>query len=510
MAEVQFLDLQCKLADILGRLQGRNPNCKPYPPTVHRLFYLLGDLSTRWRTIGNKLRFPENKLSEINDDQYHKTSFRRMIEMFEQWLLEKNPSWSDIVQLLLSINEKDLAGKISAYISEMERLPESMTGQLVDKRMMPIKGFSFEDKIIRNVYYENEKLARKSITQLQEFNEIVTCLMDVRHKWYELGIALGVPKAKLDEIDHLNPLNVDSKMRLMLQYTQEILSFKFTWRRLIDALIDLDLNRCVESLESIAPKHTTCTNLCRLDVYRRQDFVSKRTGITEDRRFIKQVEEIRNILELGPSITDDEVLSCLFQHISSKKADLSSEERIIEALRVIQKLSLEHALESEQEADDIVEHIHTLSPDCYKQQRIDYKKRQQHKSHLSSAIDGLNLCISSVVKSKETLQQAIDYIKEMKPHHEDLLKKALKGVSVGGIVGAVAGAGVFSIPFGLAGAVIGGAAAYVYKHPEVRRLEKLIEKLEEILTSVDKDLSAVNDVMKRLQDKRDFIQHSCL
>ena len=328
---------------------------KHYLPTVHRLFYLLGDLSIRWQTIGKKLRLSNNKLAEINAD--HMTSFRRMIAMFEHWLHKADFSWADIIQVLISIDEEELAWKVSAYVSEMERLESTTSQLLTERRMVPIKGSSFEDKIIRHVYYENETLARKSIITVQEFNEIVTCLMDVRHKWYEIGIALGVPKAKLDEIDYLNPKrrsSVHSKMRLMLQYAQEVLLFTFTWKRLIDALIDLDLYNCARHVESIAPQHTTCTSQCRLDVYRRQDFVS-RTKLTEDKKFIKQVKILRKILKLDPSITDKEVLSNLFQHISSIQADISREKEIIETVKVIQKLSAEHALESEQQADDIIE-----------------------------------------------------------------------------------------------------------------------------------------------------------
>ena len=407
------------------------------------------------------------------------------------------------MRLLAGIDEEELATKVSAYISEMERLHESMTGQLEDKRMMPIKGFSFEDKIIRNVYYENEKLARKSITELREFNEIATGLMDIRHKWYELGIALGVPKAKLDEIDRLSPKrpSVDLKMRLMLQHAQEIFSFKFTWKRLIDALIDLNYNSCVESVESIAPKHST--SLCQLDVYRRQDFISRRI---EDKRLKEQVKEIRNILELDPTITDDQILSNLFQHISSKKADLSSEERIIEALRVIQKLSLEHALEGEQEADDIVDEFHCQA--CYKQQRKDNEKRRQDNNNLCSALTKLDRCMSSIAKSKETLQQAINYIKETKPYHEDLLNKTLKGVSV---VGFAAGVVAVSVPLVLAAAF--GVTRADHDRPENPAVfeharKQHIKKLEEFKIIIGKDLSEINKVMDRVQTQRDSIRRS--
>ena len=63
--------------------------------------------------------------------------------------------------------------------------------------------------------------------------------MEVTHKWYEIGVALGLPKARLDKIDYptrdaesrIN--NADSKMRLMLHHVQEEFSFKFTWKKLI-------------------------------------------------------------------------------------------------------------------------------------------------------------------------------------------------------------------------------------------------------------------------------------
>ena len=445
-----------------------------------------------------------------------------MIEMFEHWLLKKNPSWSDIIQLLNRVGEEELAKEISAYTSEMERL-ESKTGRLTERRLVPTKGSSFEDRIIRNAYYENETLARKSIDKLQEFNEIIACLLDVRHKWYEIGIALGVPKAKLDEIDLFNSerRTVDSKMRLMLQHAQENLAYKFTWKRLIDALINLDFNSCVESVENIAPNHTTCTSLYRLDVYRKQDFVSRRTELTKDRRFIKKVKRIRIILELDPTITDEQVLGNLFQHTLSNKADLFREERIMEEIKVIQELSVEYALEGEQQADDVIEDIHYQA--CYEQRKRDYWKRRQDKIHLSSAINGLNRCISSIVRSKQTLQQAINYIKATKPHHKDSLEQMMKGVNVGGIAGvaagvlsgaaagSAAGAVVLSIPFGIAGAIAGGflgAATGSVKSPEEYIYEQHIKKLEEFQISIDKDMTIVNEVMERLQGKRDFIQRS--
>ena len=88
-----------------------------------------------------------------------------------------------------------------------------------------------------------------------------------------------------------------------------------------------------------------------------KDFTSRRTELTDDTRFLKQVKEIRKILELDCSITDKEIIGDLFQHILKKKVNLSSEERIIEAVNVIQKLSVESALEGEQKADNIVEDV---------------------------------------------------------------------------------------------------------------------------------------------------------
>ena len=40
---------------------------------------------------------------------------------------------------------------------------ESTSDQLIKRRVVPIKGFSFEEKTISNVYYVNDKLARTSV-----------------------------------------------------------------------------------------------------------------------------------------------------------------------------------------------------------------------------------------------------------------------------------------------------------------------------------------------------------
>ena len=66
--------------------------------------------------------------------------------------------------------------------------------------------------------------------------------------WYQLGVELGLPMSKLEEIGYNNPSNVLRCKLLMLQEWQKQLTLKPSWCTLVDALHSMKENTVADRI----------------------------------------------------------------------------------------------------------------------------------------------------------------------------------------------------------------------------------------------------------------------
>ena len=69
--------------------------------------------------------------------------------------------------------------------------------------------------------------------------------------WYQLGMELGLPISKLEEIECNNPSNVLRCKLLMLQEWQRRPTLKPSWCTLVDALHKMKENTVAESISQL-------------------------------------------------------------------------------------------------------------------------------------------------------------------------------------------------------------------------------------------------------------------
>jgi len=81
-------------------------------------------------------------------------------------------------------------------------------------------------------------------------------LEDIVRKWYQLGMELGLPPSKLEEIEVNNPGNVLRCKRLMLQEWERRPTLKPSWSSLVDALREMNENTIADRMSQ------QCRELC--------------------------------------------------------------------------------------------------------------------------------------------------------------------------------------------------------------------------------------------------------
>ena len=79
-------------------------------------------------------------------------------------------------------------------------------------------------------------------------------LDDIVKNWLQLGMELGLPMSKLEEIECNNSSNVLRCKRLMLQEWQRRLTLKPSWCTLVDALHNMQENTIAESISQYFSK----------------------------------------------------------------------------------------------------------------------------------------------------------------------------------------------------------------------------------------------------------------
>lgn len=322
-------------------------------PTVRTLYYLLGCIAHRWRALGVRLKLRDEDLHTINAD--HQSCSRRLIELFDLWM-ECFPdcTWSTIVKALLDMGEEALARKVDHYTKELRRI-ENRPVSSHCRRLVPMKEFCYEDWALEKVYLDCDKLSRTSI--LDHKREIFDHLLPRRTSWYELGIVLGVPKAKLDEIKNQYRLEAVALIKMVEELIEKF-SFECSWRMVIDALEAMNFNTVVRSVEDLAKtkvKYEPAYATTSLSEYRRSNFTLENLHLTEepykDQESQENIQIIRSILGLSPYyFSDEDIMTNLSEHLIIKNPSPDQLILITSVVKKIGELSSTHSKEIPKQA----------------------------------------------------------------------------------------------------------------------------------------------------------------
>ena len=83
-------------------------------------------------------------------------------------------------------------------------------------------------------------------------------LESIVKNWFQLGMQLGLPMSKLEEIECNNPSNVLRCKRLVLQEWQRRPTLKPSWCTLVDALCSIKENTAADKISRLFSKLNFC------------------------------------------------------------------------------------------------------------------------------------------------------------------------------------------------------------------------------------------------------------
>ena len=277
------------------------------------------------------------------------SSDRRLIELFDLWIERSvDCNWFTVTEALFEMNERSLAVAVSCYIEEVTRINQ-IQFQKCCVGLAPLKDSCFNDEELKKMYFETDKLARESISGSR--TDVIECLIPRSSKWYEIGVMMGVPKAKLDEIEARHKSQGPSVLLIkMVDTLIEVFSFKCTWRKVIDGLLEMNFTTVAQSVTTVALKKcglSEATMTCKLEHrdFTRGDFVSScpvpsNSDAVNEEKIRKHFEKICGILCI-PSlyVSDEDILERLYTFILSRDPSETELETVMKSVEGICQLA---------------------------------------------------------------------------------------------------------------------------------------------------------------------------
>lgn len=265
--------------------------------TVHHLFYLLGSQRYCWKDIGEELKLDPEDLKAIEND-YSAKSALCMIQMFDIWLSKGSQDWTRIIEILKKI-EGDYAQIVVSYINELGRIEGiwKSRGFFCDS-VKPMKKKCYATRWLEDTCCLHDDLAHFEVGK--DHVLVYLTLRNTAKRWYELGIALKIEKMELDCIGE-GPQDCKTKLLQLIQTAKKYYGFKFTWRKLINALQDIRLEPDAYALEKEANKilGVNARGL-RYEVgnkfFSRRDFSIKKEALKKKLSILRKLPGFENVV----------------------------------------------------------------------------------------------------------------------------------------------------------------------------------------------------------------------
>ena len=320
-------------------------------PTVSSLYYLLGNISHSWERIAKELGISSDQVERIKADCANCNM--RMIEAFDVWLsADVDCNWDKVIKVLNTMDES-LAAKVHHYIREVGRIEGSWQSRGFDcDWVKPLKNLSYDQWWLKETCCQDDVLAHSSIEDCKK--EVLDCLSDYTSKWYEIGIALKIPKNSLDQIK-LHDLR-DGDMRYLSNMIDIAIKEQFTWRKLINALLEIELSRAAHCLEREAKTKYVLKNFF-WNVFQKKDFFSRSKKNTKQEE--KYYSQLREILGLSSEVSNDDIWDDFHRHILDKNLTLSDRKEVVNICKNIQNVCSEHSKEIELRVKDLEGRMNT-------------------------------------------------------------------------------------------------------------------------------------------------------
>lgn len=391
-------------------------------PTIKLLYYLLGKISHRWYLLGMQLKLPGSDLKRI-EAKFEGTDLR-MIELFDQWIERaSNCTWSTIIEALQEMKEISLADTVNYYIAELGRIERSSSLKYC-KVIYPLEDICYEDVELKKCYFETDKLSRvlEYDSSGEEMRKVIESLQCKNLYWYEIGILMGISKRRLDEIKLRKEERLGFSGALSLMVEALFQECQFTWKVVIDALLDMNFNVTAESVEDLVLKGIKFPNCTKTTPtrYSRSHFNSStdilRTSTVSKDKLQRYVKKICDILQLQ-IINSEDVLENLYSHIVSKNPNHTQLKSIAELVEKISKLSNAWS-------DDLAEQAKQLKDDIEVVKRVKVLLKQE-KRELETRKTTLEYSSKEIREEIEKIRNSRKKVKlqNLNRLHQEILNK---------------------------------------------------------------------------------------
>ena len=409
-------------------------------PTVKHLYYLLGNISHHWYKIGVQLKMDTSTLNKIKADFEGEMSDRRMIEMFD-CCIESTPdlNWSTVIEALRNVNEESLADKVLHYTLELGRI-EKFPFHKYCKSFSPLKEYCYEDTELEKRYFQTDKLSHASITNSRM--EIIKCLMPRSIKWYEMGILFDVSKARLDDI-HKKYKHHESTLALikMVDALIEECGFTCTWRKVIDALLEMNFTSVAKAVESLALEKCGLFNNMKSKLNLGESKLnleeSRESSNEEKKMYVTKIRRILGLPIHSVSDKDENILDNLYKHIRTANPSHTELKKITVAVEKISELYCDNSKELADQAKELREDLQRVdnvrSQLSKEERRLKLRKGEleDNSREISKEISTLKngdqngkkvKLLELEGKNKEALQQLQEVCKQLKDCIEKLMQ----------------------------------------------------------------------------------------
>lgn len=305
-----------------------------------------------------------------------------------------------------------LAEKISSYSCDLARI-ESPPFANGCKRFLPLKGQCYENEELTKQYLETDTLACASIKDSNV--DVIKCLMPKRNQWYKMGIIMGLSKADLDTI---LVKRKDPSIALMEMINILIERHSLcTWRRVIDALHDMNFNVIADDLESLGLEKCRASGFMLLEhrEYRKWDFTPEKKRTTEEdfdskeeiQRHTKKIIQILHIPILH--VSDEDVLSNLNSYIAMAKLSQSEREIIMTSVEKISDISSTQPWKVAEHTEELESAIRVTS-DSKKDKNLMRADYDMFSDELSMCHKILNTCTCQLKSCSGIMQNSGDSV----------------------------------------------------------------------------------------------------
>lgn len=194
----------------------------------------LFDFRENWYEIGVELGLPKDKLKTIKQHVGNQYASECLLQMLIEWLRaeELKPSWKKVSQVVQKYSLEKILATRRNEIQAIPSLNHDQSNSFIKvATVQPVE----ETDGIHILHHDQVDGVSDEILSLDDLSKVRNELHEVRARWYDIGLELGLPVSTLDTIKQECQDNTEC-LRRILQEWLKMIDSQPSWRTLINVL----------------------------------------------------------------------------------------------------------------------------------------------------------------------------------------------------------------------------------------------------------------------------------